>query len=1003
MIDPRRHVLGASCFLLAAVLLFGYDFVDRGRHFQPPPASAKMDRAGVYDLSQARMLTRVVGHVRSHYVAPVRVDPRDMAVAALRAVQAGVPEVIVRVERDGGDRAQVLEITVADEEKRFDLRRVGDLYELNWKLMDVFDFLQRNLPPTADLEDIEYTAVNGLLDTLDPHSVLVTPEVYRDMQMGTQGRFGGLGIVISVRDGLLTVMSVMDGTPADAAGLRSGDSIVQIGEESTINMRLNEAVNRLRGEPGTDITIWIERQGWAEPRDFTITREEIRLRSVIHEDLGEGVGYVKIRNFQGTTFDDLQEALEKLQAADGGLKGLVMDLRNNPGGLLDQAIQVSDRFLDRGTIVTTVRERGKEREERHATRAGSLTDVPMVVLINRGSASASEIVAGALKHNNRALVMGTTSFGKGSVQVVYQIDDAALKLTIAQYLTPGDVSIQSVGIVPDVAIDRVHVSREEVDLHPDELDFEGEAGLKSHLESKKAKRVTPARRFKLLVDNGEDAPHPAGRGDDFRSDTLIELAGEVVRAAPAADRGKALVQVTGFLEKRQATEDEALAAELKELDVDWSRGGRGHAPTLDAHLALVPLGDGAESEDEGGRRLRAGRAARVVARVMNRGDRPAWRIHGVLQSEIAALDGEEVVFGRVDPGESRKWTTEVELPKSLPTQGDRVVLELYGDGRILDPQGEAFAVVDGVPRPRFAYTAQVLDGESNGDGLIQRGEEVGLEVRVTNVGDGGADDVLVTVKNESGEAVFIEKGRHSAGALARGESTTARFRLKVRETLKSQDVQLKLAIVDQKIRTWSQDDLSLPVFPNEFPPAKPEEWLGRVGTGPLPVHAGAHRDTHMVAEVGDGAVVPVRARAGEWVKVALAGEDGALPEGWVPADRLQRLAEGKADFGKVRTVLQHEPPLVELEPGVYENVVTEEDHVTVSGAARFTGDGRGRRYLYMFRNDDKVHFQAAAAAGDEELPFSAEVSLEEGRNAITVVARHGDGDVTRETLIVFRR
>ena len=222
------------------------------------------------------------------------------------------------------------------------------------------------------------------------------------MQLGTHGRFGGLGIRISIREGALTIMSLMDDTPASRAGLKSGDEIAQIGEESTVNMPLNDAVNRLRGAPGSAITIWIKRKGLAALKPYKVVREEIRIRSVDERALGDGVGYVRIRNFQGNTFDDLNNALSTLSDGPEGLKGVVLDLRENPGGLLDQAIKVSDRFLSHGTIVTTVRERGHAREERHATHANTLGALPIVVLLNRGSASASEIVAGALKHNGRA-------------------------------------------------------------------------------------------------------------------------------------------------------------------------------------------------------------------------------------------------------------------------------------------------------------------------------------------------------------------------------------------------------------------------------------------------------------------------------------------------------------------------------------------------------------------------------------------------------------------------
>ena len=1010
MIDLRRYLVGGSLFLLVAILLLGYDFSERGRHFQPPQAAAKTDRAGVYDLSRARMLTKVVGHVRSHYVDPDRVVAREMAVEALRSVQAQVPEVTVSVDRDKKGRAKAVEVTVADTSKRFGLERVGDLFEFNWKLMDVFDFLQRQLPPTTDLEEVEYTAVNGILSTLDPHSVLVSPQAYREMQLGTQGRFGGLGIVISVRDGVLTVMSVMDGTPADREGLQSGDQVVQIGEESTVNMPLNDAVNRLRGEPGTAVTVWIKRSGAKELMPFAITREEIRIRSVDHVDLGEGIGYVKIRNFQGNTFDDLNDSLSKLSSKSGGLSGLVIDLRENPGGLLEQAIKISDRFIADGTIVTTVRERGKEREERHATRAGTLADLPLIVLLNRGSASASEIVAGALKHEDRAMVLGSTSFGKGSVQVIYQIDDAALKLTIAQYLTPGDISIQSVGIVPDIEIQRVRVDKDRVDLHPDELDNEGEAGLDSHLENKKTRSVKPSVQLKLVdavvpalgADHAQGdepaATTPLDDDDEVRSDELVQLAREILRAAPVADRKKALVAATGFLDKRQAREDALVAERLGALGVDWSRVESGAAaPKLTATLTIVPV-------DDAGRRPRAGDELKLTATVEATGRREVGRVHGVLESDIGVFAGEEFVFGRVAEGAPRQWSTTIKLPKSSSTQADRVRLRLYRDGEPLDVIAEQFVEIDALPTPRFAYTAYVGDPSGNRDGLVQRGEDIELLVRVTNVGAGDAHDLLVTVKNESGENVFIQRGRERVGELAAGASAWTRFELEVKAGLKSQDVQLKLAIVDQGIRTWSQDDLGLPVFPAEFPSAKAARGLATVVGGVARGHAGAHRDMPVVAELSEGATVRMLARAGLWVQVQLEADETSRATAWVKADQL-RDGGGAPTWQEVKLIHQHEPPELRLDAALTRTIVTSDASIPVAGSAHFTGDGHGRRYVYIFRNQDKVFFRAAdtAEAPRDQLAFAAEVPLEDGRNVLTIVTREGNDDVTRRAVVIYKR
>ncbi len=1002
-----RHQLAAiACFLGCAILGFTYDFSDRGPRFMPPQASAKTDRAGVYDLGRARMLTKVVGHVRSHYVDPERVDVREMTVAALRAVQGSVPEVMVAVERDRKDVPVAVKVSVGSTSRRFALDRVTDLFEFNWKLMDVFDFLQRHLPPTTDLEDLEYTAVNGLLGTLDPHSVLVTPQMYREMQLGTQGRFGGLGIVISVRDGVLTIMSVMDRTPAARSGLESGDQIVQIGEESTINMRLDEAVNRLRGEPGSEVTITVQRKGWAEPKDFPIVREEIRVPALDHHALGDDLGYIRIRSFQGNTFRDLEEALALL-TEKRPLKGLVLDLRENPGGLLEQAIEVSDFFVDQGTLVTTVRERGKEREERHATRKDTVADLPIIVLINKGSASASEIVAGALKNNERSLVMGSTSFGKGSVQVIYQIDDAALKLTIAQYLTPGDVSIQSVGIVPDVEIRRVEVDAERMNLHPDELDVEGEAGLEAHLKSKKTRVDTSTFALELLEEEVKELDRGrvgGAQGEDWKPDALVRLAADLLKVTSVPSRKDALVQARGWLDKRQAEEDRRVATKLGELSIDWAAGTTPRKPKLSATLAFE------RTEGKTGR-PQAGETIEVVATVSNGGRQPVFRLHGVLHSGLGVVGGRELVFGRLDPGASRTAKAKIELPRSLKTVGEVVHLDLYADGNPIESAkeiAEADFEVQGAPLPRFGWSAWVVDTKGSGDGLVQRGEAIEVHVRVENLGEGAAEDVLVTLKNESGEAVFIDEGRQKVGALGRGEERIVRFALTVREALKTQDVQLKLGVLDQGLRTWTQDELALPVFPKEFPRAKRETWSGRVGSEPATLRAGAHMDTASLGQAPSGSLLAVQARAGEWLQVRVgepASEGAPASLGWIPADALARGERPATSTAGAKLQLQRQPPELNLQPGWSEELVTAASSVTVAGTARFSGSGKAPRYVYAFRNEDKVFFTAAdtAARPRDALPFTTTVPLEPGRNALTVFAREGEDDVTRRSVVIYRR
>ncbi|MBN2429146.1 MAG: S41 family peptidase [Deltaproteobacteria bacterium] len=328
---------------------------------------------------------------------------------------------------------------------------------------EILSIVQNNYVEEVDARDLMVGAINGMLATLDPHSSFMPPDVYREMQIDTRGEFGGIGIEITIRDDVLTIVSPIEDTPAFRAGLEAGDQIVKIGDKSTKGMSLVEAVSLMRGHKGTKLTITILREGLDKPKEYSLMREIIKIESVKAKVLDKGIGYVRIAQFQEQTAADLHGSLARLKK-DGGsdLNGLILDLRNDPGGLLDQAVEVSDTFLSTGLIVYTEGREEGSRMKFFATPEGTENDYPMVVLINGGSASAAEIVAGALQDHHRAVIMGTPSFGKGSVQTIIPLEkDMGLRLTTALYFTPAGRSIQAKGIVPDIEVFPVQIKEGE--------------------------------------------------------------------------------------------------------------------------------------------------------------------------------------------------------------------------------------------------------------------------------------------------------------------------------------------------------------------------------------------------------------------------------------------------------------------------------------------------------------------------------------------------------------
>ena len=387
------------------------------------------------------------------------------------------------------------------------------------------------------------SAINGMLTALDPHSAYLTPKHFRDMQVQTRGEFGGLGIEVTMENGVVKVVAPIEDTPAARAGLMSGDLITHLDKEQILGLTLQEAVEKMRGPVNSPLTLTVVRKGTEDPFDVKVTRDVIHINPVKYNAEGDDVGYIRVTTFNEQTTANLQKAVEDLKKQVGqNLKGYIIDLRNNPGGLLDQAISVSDAFLDQGAIVLT-RGRNLEETQRSNARQGDITDgQKIVVLINGGSASASEIVAGALQDHHRATILGTRSFGKGSVQTIIPLgSNGALRLTTARYYTPSGRSIQAKGIEPEVVVE------EEL---PDDLKQKaelqatrGEANLRGHLK-------------------GEDAAKPGGdaakgEGEDGAAAEEEEQSGSSSYVAPEKDKDTQLKYALDLLRGIKSVDTEA--------------------------------------------------------------------------------------------------------------------------------------------------------------------------------------------------------------------------------------------------------------------------------------------------------------------------------------------------------------------------------------------------------------------------------------------------------------
>ncbi len=334
-------------------------------------------------------------------------------------------------------------------------------YEELKTFTEVLNIIKKSYVDEVKTKDLVISATKGMVSSLDPHSAFLTPDALKELKVETKGEFGGIGIQIGLKDGVLTVIAPIEDTPAYKAGIKAGDKILKISGETTKKMEIHEAVSKMRGQKGTSVTLTIFREGWKETSDFTIIRDVIKIKSVKPKLLSNGIGYIKLTQFQEPTANDLVAALNKLQKE--GMQSLILDLRNDPGGLLNIAVDTAEVFLPPKKLVVYIKNRSGEKIEYFTEKSYPFfEEIPMVVLVNQGSASASEIVAGALKDWNRAIIVGVQTFGKGSVQSIIPLSDGSgLRLTTAKYYTPNGTMIHNVGITPDIIV------KQETKEHPD--------------------------------------------------------------------------------------------------------------------------------------------------------------------------------------------------------------------------------------------------------------------------------------------------------------------------------------------------------------------------------------------------------------------------------------------------------------------------------------------------------------------------------------------------------
>lgn len=948
-----------------------------------------------HDITRAQVVNRAILAVMENYYDPARVDSQAMFKEAMEAIQLMVAEVKVDFDEEAG-RAVV---EVPGDRLAVKLDDVRSPWGLSKALKRVFVFVKAKLDdPDRDWLTLEYVVVNAILSVLDPHTSAMMPDQWAELRMAIRGEFEGVGIRITTDrrppcNGDLTVVEVFDDTPAKRAGLLKGDKILEIDGESTVNITTSEAADRLRGTPGTSVKVLVRRTDGSR-KTISISRGKIPIESVEWKMLDGKVGYVYLESFSDNSGTEMKAALRALH--EKKMKGLVLDLRGNPGGSLDVAIEIADLFLDSGTIVTTAGRSEEERDVENASSKGTEPAYPVVVLISSGSASAAEILAGALRNHGKSLLVGKTTFGKGSVQRLMPLPaGGALRITTAQYLTPGDISIQAVGVAPDVELVPVIIDREDLNLDVSAPAF-SEADLDAHLTRPNARARTdrpgalkyrtyipPAKRDadmkkfeKCYLETGREDLFMGRMEKDFARD-LIGRAGGWTTAELFLDAGE-------MIDRDSAEQDKSISRALKKMGVDWSPAPEGaQTGEKDERIEVSAAFRGAPVP---------GKTLRLKATVKNGSDEPVYRLRAVTKSDNPLMDERELVFGKVAPGKRKSWEARIEIPRVVSARVDPVTIEFFSQGGPIPGPVSVDLEMPDQPRVKLAYSWQMED-LGNGNGYWEPGEEILMRVELLNAGERKTHEVDANLSAKPG--VNVSQGHFEVAPLAPGKTASGEFRLKIADDFPLDEAQLQLSVQEwiparhPLSMSLLSRQIDLPIAAASPSPSSASGTVTVAAKGGTALLADPSEAGKVVAVAPEGAVFPVDGRIGEYFRVELERDMHA----WLRESETAPGGKGKPRF----ELSMERPPTVKVEGE--RAFATERETIELRG---FAEHEKGVRDMVVFAGDTKVAYLPNGDRGRRRMSFSVKVPLEIGENQITVVARHDEENTSTEWVFVRR-
>jgi carboxyl-terminal processing protease len=770
------------------------------------PVLKKNNKPGKFESISELVFT--LSLLRNAYYDPTKLKPKEMIFAALDNMQSSISSIAFKkIDKN------LINIQVDTVSKKFSFENLKDLGNLLNISVEILEFIISNLKlqkSSADeIEDAVYSYINGMLTALDPYSILIKPKYNEEFAMQTRGAYGGVGMVLSIRDYELTVISPTPGAPAIEAGIKEKDKIVQINDRSTVNMSLTDAVSLIRGLDKTSVDIWIRRKDWKKPKKIILVRRRIKIPSVSGKLLEGNIAYLRLNHFISKTSQDMIDEYKKLEIKSGNkIKGIILDLWSNPGGILPQAIYVANAFLEKGVIVSTQGAPGTQKQVFRADKTKTIsTTKPMVVLVSSGSASASEIVSGTLKNLNRAVVIGNTTFGKGTVQQIFNMGkkQPTLKLTIQEYLTAGDVSIQQVGVVPHIRIVPIGVINGSSSLFwpdkPRKINKRTKT-IKSDNQRPPEKPVYEIRYYK----NSNDKKEHKNRVNDYQAGKyVVEFARKFLINSTDSKASLMLKSSKKLVDDAKQVEVNKMITDLVKYKVDWkSVDTSNEKPAFKTEVMLCKIKD--ELCKTPLKVITPGESVFITIKLTAL-NKKGSRVYGILKSPASFLNNREFLFGNIEKGNFRYWKSKLVIPKSTSSAIEPYILEIYEGKKGKIAEYKSNIIVKEFEKPRFQISYSIHEKEG-GDGIAQKGEEFVIDVSVKNIGKGISDEAIALLINHSKARLFIREGRTFHKKIKPGDWFHTKFTYLVKDV--SKPVKIELSVVSKYFKVNVSRKIILP-------------------------------------------------------------------------------------------------------------------------------------------------------------------------------------------------